>query len=285
MNRNTYENNPINKIIPIFLWIIASLFGSKIILQIFLKTFTINNQLTLFSFHILLKPLKIKAAFLLNTFSELIFFLLLLIGNLIFFKVKTKFFSKKLISAILIILPTIIFLSGNLILAVKNLDKKNESLNQILIIILFVLVVGLTEEYGFRGLLLGKLLQAKNKNKFYLLISVILQGLAFGLTHSINIFHQSFSETITQLIYASAIGIIFGLVYIKTAFLTVTIIFHALIDGLAFIASPQSIVKANNTEIPLQTTYFMLGIFLSIIIYAIIIIFFSRSKNLNKLWR
>ncbi|WP_439425436.1 lysostaphin resistance A-like protein [Oenococcus alcoholitolerans] len=273
------------KIIPIFLWTVASLFISRIIIQISIPFFFNRPQGNFLSFSYHLRPMDIPTAFLINSFYEFVFLILLILGNALFFKIKINFSTLKIGSAIIYSLPILIFLSSNILLASRQLAIGNQSDQQIILAVVFAVLVGFAEEYAFRGMMLGNLLSSTNKNSFFYFAAIIIQGAAFGVLHSINLFHQSASLTITQMVYASAIGIIFGIVYTKTSVLIVPILIHALIDGSAFIAQPDSIIRVDMTVVPIRTTYAMIVILILIIIYAALTIFLANKKELNKLWK
>ena len=56
--------------------------------------------------------------------------------------------------------------------------------------------------------------------------AVLLSALFFGLAHLGNLTHQPLDATLFQVYYASAIGIFFAAIYLRTGSLWWTIILH-----------------------------------------------------------
>ncbi|MCK8624936.1 CPBP family intramembrane metalloprotease [Apilactobacillus sp. TMW 2.2459] len=95
------------------------------------------------------------------------------------------------------------------------------------------LLAAISEEYLFRGVLLGWNVKMINRNKityFKMWISIFIPSVLFGLAHLTNIHYQGLSATLVQVIQVSGIGFIIGAIYFKTGSLLISMLFHFIWD-------------------------------------------------------
>ena len=86
--------------------------------------------------------------------------------------------------------------------------------------------VGFAEELIFRGFLFKALLKDGNVKA-----AIIVSSITFGIGHIMNLFiGQDLVETLTQVVFAVAIGFIFTMVFYKGGSLWPCILAHSLID-------------------------------------------------------
>ena len=104
------------------------------------------------------------------------------------------------------------------------------------------------EEYFFRGLFLKLAFQDGIRSSKQVLGVVLLSALSFGLAHLGNLTHQPLNATLFQVYYATAIGIFFAAIYLRTGSLWWTIILHCLVDFASVLLS-QSTQAAPATSI------------------------------------
>ncbi|RRK11281.1 CPBP family intramembrane metalloprotease [Lactiplantibacillus garii] len=97
----------------------------------------------------------------------------------------------------------------------------------ILLYLGYVILIGLTEEYVFRGVLIPLLARSFPNNN---VVTVLLSSLLFGGLHIINSTHLSLTYVLPQILFAMAIGTLFAGVYIRTHNLGLTILMHAATD-------------------------------------------------------
>ncbi|TFG18126.1 MAG: CPBP family intramembrane metalloprotease, partial [Promethearchaeota archaeon] len=75
-----------------------------------------------------------------------------------------------------------------------------------------MLIPGIWEEWAFRGVIIPL-----NSKKYSKLTVLIISSISFGLFHLVNIiFGQYWVSTVFQVIYAGALGFLFGYIFIKT---------------------------------------------------------------------
>lgn len=90
---------------------------------------------------------------------------------------------------------------------------------------------GITEECLCRVLLMGLTMHLNRGKKHRLALAVGLSSGIFGVLHLINILNgASVLITLYQILYATAIGILFAAVYARTRNIIATMVFHSLID-------------------------------------------------------
>ncbi|EJO07537.1 CPBP family intramembrane glutamic endopeptidase [Oenococcus oeni] len=274
------------KTVLILVWILLSIYSTSILVgklaqEYFLKEENVN----IFSNSFTNNSSNTTTSLELNIISESLFFILLFLGNRLFFHVKIKIATRRFAWGLIYVLPLGIFLIGNVIQAFNTLINKQIDQNEIILALVFSVIVGIAEEFAFRGLILGNLLTYHKKSLFYYFSAILIQGFFFGGLHLVNLDRQTFSVTFTQIIYASAIGIIFGVVYEKSGSIVITILAHALIDGLAFIADPTAVMKKSLETLPSSTYVVMAGILLFIIAYEALTILLANKAKMDKIWQ
>lgn len=105
---------------------------------------------------------------------------------------------------------------------------------QIAVYAVFCLMIGITEETCFRGIVTNLLAQRYVRNRISLYLTALLSGAIFGILHFTNILDgASPSGTFLQVIHAFGMGCFFSAVYLRTGNIWVVVSIHALQDFLA----------------------------------------------------
>ncbi|GEO57869.1 hypothetical protein LBO01_09980 [Companilactobacillus paralimentarius] len=100
------------------------------------------------------------------------------------------------------------------------------------------LEAGIAEELLFRYVFLSVLLAAFKNFRFKIFYAAILSSLCFGIIHLSNVSAgQSLANTIDQVIFASGMGLLMCGIYLYTNLFYLPVIFHTLLDTLAFTTS------------------------------------------------
>ena len=134
---------------------------------------------------------------------------------------KAETHPKKLLYYI----PAIIFVTANLWFGLTL----NYTPLETLIYIITMFCVGFLEEIIFRGLLFNTM------KKDNLKVAILVSSLTFGVGHIVNLFNGSGAQllsNILQVIYATAAGFMFVMIYLKTNSLIVCILIHAIFNSL-----------------------------------------------------
>lgn len=139
-------------------------------------------------------------------------------------------------------------------------------------IVLTCLAIGLAEEYICRGLLLGLALKLFHQN---VLGAVLFSSVIFGSLNLTNLASLPIGYVAGQVIFASAIGMLFGTVYVKTKSLWIVIGLHALRDMFPMF-SPSLMKEAGQMQFSMITLY--TTIFMFVIAF---IISYQQLKNFS----
>jgi len=209
------EKNSITKQIVLFIaFFIVILLTNNIV-----KDYLISNEIYDYNTHLLVKTAS-------NIILTLISFLFIWkndlsnLGGLNSYKPEKKH---------LLWFPLLYFVALNLVFAD---DIPNFSLYQILILTVYCVSIGFSEEFSLRGVLLPLFIKLGSKDKKSITKAIIISALAFGLAHLIKFDKGIFGE-ISQLFFATFIGFLFGALLIATKSIYPLIIIHALIDFAA----------------------------------------------------
>ena len=164
---------------------------------------------------------------------------LLLSAVLIVFLKKNALFEeyglcrpKASAGSMLFYLPVLIMLTTNLWHGVAL----NADILETVLYILSMLCVGFLEEVIFRGLLF----EAMRKDS--LKAAVIVSSVTFGIGHIINLLNGSGAELIPnllQVVYATAAGFMFVMMYLKSKSLVGCIVAHGIFNALSVFANEE----------------------------------------------
>ena len=138
--------------------------------------------------------------------------------------------SKATACSMLYYLPVFVMLTTNLWYGVTM----NYGLPETLLYILSMFSVGFLEEVIFRGLLFNAMRVDSVK------WAVIVSSVTFGIGHIINLVNGSGAELIPnllQVVYATAAGFMFVMIYCKTESLIGCILVHGLFNALSAFAN------------------------------------------------
>lgn len=174
-------------------------------------------------------------------------------------------FPKSSTRSMLYYVPILIMLSANLWYGVTL----NYGLLETVLYISAMLCVGLLEEVIFRGLLF----EAMRKDNVK--AAVIVSSVTFGIGHIINLINGSGAEllpNLLQVVYATAAGFMFVMMYYKSKSLLVCVAAHSLFNALSVFANEASATKG---------TRILSALFLTVITgtYALYLALSMKEKN------
>lgn len=132
--------------------------------------------------------------------------------------------------AMLYYIPVFIMLSVNLWYGVTC----NLGIAETVLYIVSMLCVGFLEEIIFRGLLFEAMREDSVTS------AVIVSSVTFGIGHIINLFNGSGAEllpNLLQVLYATAVGFMFVMMYLKSGSLLVCIAAHGIFNALSVFAN------------------------------------------------
>jgi len=126
--------------------------------------------------------------------------------------------------------PVLLMLSANFWCGVRA----NLGVAETALYVLSMLCVGFLEEVIFRGLLFNSMRENNLK------VAVLVSSLTFGFGHIINLFNGSGAEllpNLLQIMYATAAGFMFVMIYLRSGSLLVCIVAHGIFNALSAFAN------------------------------------------------
>ncbi|MTB63592.1 CPBP family intramembrane metalloprotease [Streptococcus sp. zg-86] len=123
---------------------------------------------------------------------------------------------------------------------------------------------GFIEEYLCRGILLQVALKDGIHSYKQVLQAVFVSSLIFGLAHLVNLRVQDLDVTLYQVYYATAMGVYFAAVVLRTGSLWWTIFIHFMIDLGTILATAgvESTSKPNGIAIGIWLVVMLIGLIL-----------------------
>jgi len=135
---------------------------------------------------------------------------------------------------VLYYIPLVVLISTNLWFG----TRWNLPLYETLLYMASMVCVGFLEEVIFRGFLF------KAMSKDGLTSAVIVSSMTFGIGHIVNLFNGSGAQLLSNLCqvgYATAVGFLFVILFLKTGSLVPCIVTHSAVNALSVFADQQSI--------------------------------------------
>ena len=150
------------------------------------------------------------------------------------FKIKKFFSISNLKLGLILVCPDLLMIIINIINPGFTI---NVSPMVLISTILAGLAIGFSEEIMFRGIVVSYLMKVFRNSKSILII-VIVSALTFGIMHSLNaIIGDPLEDTLLQVFYCFATGILYAAVYLRTGNLWPTIILHSIGDITGFLCT------------------------------------------------
>ncbi len=143
---------------------------------------------------------------------------------------------------------------------------------------LYMLFIGLTEEFMFRGLIQNYLVDAYGKTKIGTISAIVVASIIFGEAHIINaVGALPLKGVVYQMLGAAALGMYIGAVYARCNNIWVVALMHALMDFVALINSGLFGVGSMETEV---ASYDASQLF-AVVLYVALALFVLRSAKMN----
>lgn len=167
----------------------------------------------------------------------------LLLATLLSFLKKNGLFADYGICAPKASLKSMIFYAPILVMLTANLwygVTLNYGALETVLYILSMLCVGFLEELIFRGLLFEAMRKQNVK------AAVIVSSVSFGIGHIINLINGSGAELLSnllQVVYATAAGFMFVMMYYKSKSLVIFIAAHGIFNALSVFANESGATK------------------------------------------
>ena len=156
-----------------------------------------------------------------------------------------------------------------------EIDFSSISMINYIVAVVWVLSIGFSEEYMLRGFIQSILLKYYSKSKTKLVLSVVGAAMIFGVLHLVK-FDKGIYGEISQVLYATFIGTMFGALLLRTHKIWPLIILHALIDlsgNLEYFQSSQIVVNmSSQSQASLEDSMVNVLILLPCFIYGLFLL-------------
>lgn len=176
---------------------------------------------------------------------------------------------------------------GCLVFTTEGITNNAEykSFPEILFFILFVLLVGLAEEFIFRGIIADSILQRFGHSPAGIIFTVISSSILFGLFHFFNFFSgQALEETFVQIIATSMTGCLLGAIYVRHKNIYAVAFLHAVLDFMTMFEDGFLVGNSIQYEkIAIDFVPRLIQALKSQSVFVIAAIFVLRPKILKKL--
>ena len=168
--------------------------------------------------------------------------------------------SKMSASQLLYYIPLVIIISVNLWFGVRL----NYSITETVFFVISMIFVGFLEEIIFRGFLFTAM--SKDNVK----IAILVSSVTFGMGHIVNLINGSRANVFSnllQVVYATAVGFLFTIIFYKSKSLWPCIITHSLVNALS--AFSNNGILNSSVEIIITLIWSFISIFYAIYIIKI----------------
>ncbi len=146
------------------------------------------------------------------------------------------FRKKGLGKGLLLGLPLLTIGIAALVISLAGVYLADLKFQGIAILIVFTLTnffVGLVEETAFRGVILNVMLEKWGNDKKGQTKALVISSVFFGMMHLVNLTIEPIFSVLSQVVYAAAMGLLLGVIYLKTRNMWAVIIIHMMTDWFA----------------------------------------------------
>ncbi len=151
-------------------------------------------------------------------------------------------------------------------------------LPRILIFLLSMMLVGVAEEFTFRGIIAETLLEHFGLSRAGIWKACILSGVLFGAGHLTNLLGSEPFGVLMQCLFAAALGTLFAAIYFRTGNLWVTVFLHGMMDVSAMLIGG----LYGTTTLSESVSGYDASMLFSVALYLIPMAFLLRKKKLQE---
>ena len=145
---------------------------------------------------------------------------------------RYRVWNRPPLASLTVLIPALLVVVNNLpILAMINGQAVLERWDLLLLFAVDSLLIGVFEEFAFRGTLFLVILEKHRANGKQIFMTTLISSLAFGLVHFANMLEgQGIVPTLMQVGYSFLIGGMCAIVLLKTGNLLFSILLHGIFD-------------------------------------------------------
>lgn len=151
-------------------------------------------------------------------------------------------------------------------------------LGRILTFLLSMMMVGVAEEFAFRGVIAQTLLEHYGTSCGGIWKACIVSGLLFGAGHLTNILGSEPFGVLMQCLFAAALGTLFAAIYFRTGNLWVTVFLHGMMDISSMLIGG----LYGTTTLAESVSGYNITMLYSVVLYLVPLAFLLRKKKLPE---
>ena len=141
-----------------------------------------------------------------------------------------------------------------------------------------MMLVGVAEEFLFRGVVAETLLEHFGTSRGGIWKACLLSGVLFGCAHLTNLFNSAPLGVLMQCVFATSLGVLYGAIYFRTGNLWVTVFLHGGMDILSMLMG-----GLYGTETVAESVSgYDITMLSSVLVYLIPAAFLLRKKKIGE---
>ena len=144
--------------------------------------------------------------------------------------------------------------------------------------IISMLMVGVAEEFIFRGVIAQTLLEHFGTSRAGIWKACALSGVLFGAAHLTNLLGSAVFGVLMQCLFAAALGTLFAAIYFRTGNLWVTVFLHGMMDLSSMLIGG----LYGTTTLAESVSSYDASMLISVVLYLIPMAFLLRKKKLPE---
>ena len=149
---------------------------------------------------------------------------------------------------------------------------------RILSFLVSMMLVGVAEEFLFRGVIAETLLEHFGTSRAGVWKACLVSGVLFGAAHLTNLFGSAPFGVLMQCVFAASLGALFAAIYFRTGNIWVTVFLHGAMDITSMLIGG----LYGTTTVSESVSGYDASMLLSVAIYMIPMLFLLRKKKLPE---
>lgn len=157
-------------------------------------------------------------------------------------------------------------------------DAPLQPLGRILSFLVSMMLVGVAEEFLFRGVIAETLLEHFGTSRAGVWKACLCSGVFFGAAHLSNLLGAAPFGVLVQCVFAASLGAMLAAIYFRTGNLWVTVFLHGTMDISAMLIGG----LYGTTTVAESVSGYDASMLLSVAVYLVPMLFLLRSKKLQE---
>ena len=157
-------------------------------------------------------------------------------------------------------------------------DQSLLPLPRILTFFLNMILVGVAEEFLFRGIIAETLLEQYGTSRAGVWKACLVSGLLFGAAHLTNLIGSAPFGVLMQCVFAASLGVLFAAIYFRTGNIWVTVFLHGTMDISSMLIGG----LYGTTTVAESVSTYDASMLVSVLVYLIPTLFLLRRKKLPE---